>query len=162
MSTQTINRGTETAYPTVSNMNSLANDAAKPIGVVDDSATKAEDYNVHLEITLETSGVGATGYVEILLLESTESTSADFTDGIDPTTTSDVATSIKNATLLRVLNANANSQVIKAQFSLLSDLAGKVKVNPKYHSLLIVNKTGAAFAASGHEITYTAIKHDIA
>lgn len=161
MATQTINYGTETAI-TATNINSLANNAAKPLPVVDNSSTKAVDEKVHFEVTLGSSGVSSTGTIELYLLESAESTTADFTDGIDPTSSSDVASSIKNAVLLRVLNANANSQVVKCIFDLVSDLRGALQNCPQYWSLLVLNRSGAAFAASGHEVTHTAIKYDVA
>ncbi|MCC6328990.1 MAG: hypothetical protein IT174_10770 [Acidobacteria bacterium] len=161
MATQTINYGTETAI-TATNINSLANNQAKPLPVVDNSSTKAIDAKVHFEATLGSSGVSATGTIELYLLESTESTTADFSDGIDPTSASDVAASIKNATLLRILNANANSQVVKVIFDLTADVRNELANCPKYWSVLVLNKSGAALAASGHEANYTAIKMDFA
>ena len=164
MATQNISYGTETAFssPGPSNLNSLANNAAKPVGVCDNSSTKAVGYKCYLELTLNSSGVSSTGTIEVYLLESTESTSADFTDGIDPTSSSDVASSIKNAKLLAVFNANANSQVVKATLDLLGDFFGSLRDCPKYFSLLIVNKSGAALASSGMEATFTPITYTVA
>lgn len=161
MAVQTINYGTETAF-TVTNINSLANNAAKPIGVVDNSTTKALDYRVYLEVSLNTTGVSATGSLEIYLIESSESTTADFSDGIDPAGTADVSASIKNAPLLAILNANANSQIVRAIIDIGTDLRGLVRNCPKFWSVVVLNKSGAAILATGNEASYTAIKSDIA
>ena len=161
MATQTINYAAEAAI-TATNLNSLANNAAKPLPAVDNSSTKAVDYKVYFEATLGASGVSATGTLEIYLIESTEGVAPDYTDGIDPAGTSDIASSIKNATLMRVLNANANGQVVRCVFDLTGDLRGTNRVCPKYWALVVLNKSGAALHASAHEVTQTAIKYDLA
>jgi hypothetical protein len=161
MAVQNIAYGTETAF-TVTNINSLANNAAKPIGVVDNSSTKAVGYKIYLEITLNSSGVSSTGTVEVYLIEGTEaSTGTDFTDGIDPAGSSDIASSIKNAKLLRILNANANSQVVRDVFDILGDMRGQMMDCPKYFTLVIYNKSGAAINSSGNEASYTAITYTV-
>jgi hypothetical protein len=163
MATQNIAYGTETAFATASNLNSLGSAAAKPLGVVDNSSTKAVDYKVYLEITLNSSGVSSTGLIEVYLIEGTEaSTGSDFTDGIDPAGTSDIASSIKNAKLLAVLNANANSQVVRTVVDILGDLFGVMRDCPKYFTIVVYNKSGAALPSSTHEATYTAITYTVA
>lgn len=161
MATQTINYGTETNFGTLSNLHSLANNAAKPLGAVDNSSTKALNYRIWLQFTLNSSGVSATGTVEIYLIESTDG-GTDYTDGISPTTTSDIASSLKNAKLMAVLNANANSQVVRYAFDVLGDWRGCMRDCPKHFSIVVVNKSGATLASSGGEATYTAIKYDFA
>lgn len=162
MPTQTVLIGSETGF-TVTNVNSLANNQAKPLPAVDNSANKAVDFKVYVEITLPSSGVSATGTIEIYLIEGTESTSTttDWTDGIDPAGSANIASSIKNAKLLRIYNANANNQVVRSVFDLLSDLCGSMLNAPKYWALVIYNKCGATLPASGHEITYSSVKYEI-
>ncbi len=154
-----ISYGTRTVYGTVTNLNSLANSAAKPLQHVDNTTTKAIDYLFWLEIALNSTGVTATGSIEVYLLESQISGSGDTTDGIDMATptTSDVAASIKNAKLLEVLAANANNQIVRFAGRLRDYIASV----PNFHGLLIVNKSGAAFAASGHDAQHVAITETI-
>jgi hypothetical protein len=161
MATLTVNYGSETAV-TATNLNSLANNAAKVIGgaAVDNSSTKAVDFQLYVEVTLGAASVSATGTLELYLIESSESTTLDFTDGIDPTSSSDISSSLKNAKRLAVFNANANAQVIKAVVNLSSHPG--VRNAPKYWAPVIYNKSGAALHASAHEMTQTAIKYDVA
>lgn len=163
MANRNIAYGTETAI-TATNINSLANNEAKVVGgaSIDNSSTKAIDYKLYVEVTLNSTGVSASGSLEVYLIESTESTTADFSDGIDPTSASNIAASLKNARLLDVLNANANNQVVKAVIDITGDLAGRIRNCPKYWAPIVLNKTGAAINSSGNEMTQTAITETIA
>ena len=161
MATESANYGTRTAFGTLTNLNSLANAAAKVLGHVDNATSvKALNYHVWLELALNSTGVSATGTVSIYLLEGQVSGSGDTTDGIDMSTpsTSDVAASIKNAKLLEILAANANSQVVRWHARLL-DFISDV---PNFWGLLILNNSGAAFASSGHDAQYVPLKRDVA
>lgn len=161
MTTRTLNYGSHTAFGTLTNLNSLANAAAKPLQHVDNSTTtKAIDYLIYLEIVLNSAGVSATGTIDIYLLEGEVSGSGDTTDGIDMSTptTSDQAANIKNATLIKTLNANANSQTVRWQCRLLDYIANV----PNFWGLLIKNNSGAALAASGHDGQYVPLKEDFA
>lgn len=161
MTTATINYGTRTAFGSVSNLNSLANDTSKPFAHVDNATSiKALDYAFWLEFTLNSTGVSATGTILVYLLESQISGSGDTTDGIDMATpvNSDQDANIKNARLLEVLDANANNQVVRFN-GRLGDYIGNV---PNFWGLLIRNLSGAAFAASGHDAQYVPIKYDSA
>lgn len=160
MATTTQNYGTRTAFGTLSNLNSLANNAAKVLSQVDNTTTKALDYLIWLEITLASTGVSASGSVEVYLLEAQVSGSGDTTDGIDMATptTSDIAASLKNAKKIDVLTANANSQVVRWNTRLLDHISNV----PPFWGLAIKNVSGAAFAASGHDAQYQSIKYDIA
>jgi hypothetical protein len=159
--TQTLNYGTRTQFAGFSRLNSVANSQAFTVGAVDNSTTKAVNEKVELKVTLGSSGVSATGTVEVYALESEDNTT--WSDGITGDVTGNQAANLKNAKLLAVLNANANSQVVNFQF----DLVGQGGINPlvdvpKYWSLLVYNKSGAAFAASGNDAQYTPIKYDVA
>lgn len=160
MATRTINYGARTAHGTLTNLNSLANSAAKVLSHIDNTTTKAVDYLHWIEIALAGTGVSATGTIEVYVLEGQISGSGDTTDGIDMATpsTANVAASIKNAKLVAVLAANANSQIVRHHFRLLDYFAAV----PNFHGLLIRNLSGTALAASGHDAQYVALKEDIA
>lgn len=162
MATVTTTYGTETAI-TATNLQSLANNAAKPLPAVDNSTTKAVDYKVYFESTLAAASVSSTGTLEVYLIEGSESTSTttDWTDGIDPAGTGDIASSLKNARLLRIFNANANNQVVREVFEITADLRGVTRNCPKYWALVVKNLSGAALHATAHEVTQTAIKYDV-
>lgn len=160
MAARKLAYGTRAAYGSVSNMNSLASGAAKTTQHRDNSTDLAIDYEVYVELTLNSTGVSATGTIELYLLESGVSGSGDTTDGIDMATpsTADVAASIKNAKLLAVLAANANNQIVRWQ-GRLRDFVANV---PKFHGILVRNLSGAALAASGHDIQNAPITETIA
>jgi hypothetical protein len=52
MATETVLYGTETAFGTASNLNSLASAAAKPLGAVDNSSVLATNYKWKVKVTL--------------------------------------------------------------------------------------------------------------
>jgi len=154
-----LNYGTRTAFGTITNLNSLANDNSKPFTHVDNTTTKAIDFLFWLEIALNSTGVSATGTIEVYLLEGQVSGSGDTTDGIDMSTpaTTDQDANIKNAKLIEVLAANANSQVVRFN-GRLRDYVANV---PNFWDLLIRNMSGATTAASGHDAQYVPIKEEL-
>lgn len=161
MAARNLAYGTRTAFGSVTNINSLANNAAKPLAQVDNATSvKALDYLLFVQATLASSGVSTTGTIEIYLLEAQASGAGNTTDGIDMATpaTTDQAANIKNAKLLAVLAANASGQVVRWQ-GRLRDFIADV---PNFFSLLIVNKSGAAIAATGNDAQYVAITETIA
>lgn len=160
MASHKIAYGTRTAFSQEDNLTSLANSAAKPLGEVDNSSTLALDYTVYLKIQLAAASVSATGSIEVYLLEKDDATADSWTDGIDGDSTSDSVSSLKNARLLEVLVANANNQVVIWQ----GRIADYVSTPPKYWTLLIYNRTGAAFTGTdgNHDAFYTAITGTIA
>jgi hypothetical protein len=156
MAVSTITYGTTTAFGSASNLNSLANDNSKPLGAVDNTTTKAPDYEFYLQLTLGSSGVSATGYIEVYLLESDTGASTQSTDGIDMAASADQDANIKNARRIAALAANANNQVVRWH----SRLMDYVSVAPEFWSLLIRNMSGATLSASGNDADYTSIKYD--
>jgi hypothetical protein len=155
MASATTTFGTQTAFGSVANLNSLTSAAACAIGAVDTSATGALAFEIDFSITLAASAVSSTGVLTFYLIQSMTSTSSGFSDGISPTGTS-VASSIKNATIIRTYNANANSQVVADTFYL------PVPAPAKYWSLVVSNGSGATLASSGHSFNYTPITETIA
>ena len=155
MAVRTTTFGTRTQFTNYTNLNSLANNAAKPLAVVDNSTTKADRYDVEVSVTLGASSVSATGTIEWYLINALQNSAAsDWTDGIDPAGTSDISSSLKNARCIRVSAANANSQVVRERFVLPARAM-------KFFTLVALNKTGAAFASSGNDAQYMSVKDDI-
>lgn len=156
MGTVSPNYGTRTAYPSVSNLASLASTSAVAVGNVTNStapaglSATADGFKVDAKVVLAASGVSATGTLSFYVIESTDG-GTTYSDGISPSSGSNQAASIKNARLAFVAVANAVSQTVAVTF----DLPG---INPpKDHSILVLNGSGAALAASGHALDYTAI-----
>jgi hypothetical protein len=142
--------GARTDFTLASNIASLANNAAKPLGKVNNTTLDAHEINLELEITLASAGVSTTGFVEVWLIESqADGGTSDYTDGINPDGTADIASSLKNARCVLTLIANASGTVVRYKSRLpVGQLA-------PYFTLVIVNKSGAAMAASGHVAKYT-------
>jgi hypothetical protein len=146
--------GSRTEFTSDSNLNSLANGTAKPLGVVDSTATNAVGYKVEIEAALASTGVSATGTITVYLIEAATNTTTTFTDGINPAGTS--AVTVVNARPIRVLNANMASTTVYDTFDL------PVVNAPKYWSLVISNGSGAAFASSGNGVWYTPVTYTTA
>jgi len=156
MAVRTLPQGTRTAFGSASNLNSLANNAAKPLGAIDNSINKKPYAWVELTVTLGSSGISSTGTIEWYLIQAlVNSAATDWQDGIDPASTSDVASSIKNARRVRTSTANANSQVVRERFQL------PVADPGKYWTIVALNKTGAAFASSGNGAYYADQQDDL-
>jgi hypothetical protein len=161
MATQTILYGTETAFNLASNLNSLASAAAKPLGAVDNSSTLGVNYKWKVKVTLPAASVVATGTVEVWLIESQldTTTSAEWSDALNPAGTADIAASLKASKQLAVVPANAVNQVVTIQGELVGP---QLSDCPKFWTLVVVNKCGVALGASGHAATFTSIKYSVA
>ncbi len=143
--------GTRTEFGQDSAVNSLASGQAACVGAVDNSSTKADAFKIDLTLKLATTGVTSTGSIVVYMVESADGT--NYTDGINVTSTGNQASSIKNAPVVRVLNATANSQVIQVVFDLPAAHA------PKNFSLVVSNGSGAAMLSSGNTAYYTPITY---
>jgi hypothetical protein len=144
-----INYGTRTEFGSDSNLASLANAAACAIGQVDNHSAGNCGYLVDFTIVGASSGVSATGTVVFYLIQApnVSGSPGTYTDGISVTGAS-VAGAIKNARLVYVANLNANSLTINDCFLLPVPDPGA------FWSLVILNSSGAALAASGHSVYY--------
>ena len=150
MATSTISYGTRTAFGSAANLNSLASGAACALGAIDNTAGN-DGFIIDVSIVLGT--VAATGTLTIYLIQSSQSTTTGFADGISPTGAS-VAGSILNAIPIRTLaTPNSSGATVADTFRLpVADPA-------KYWSLVVLNGTGAALAASGHAVDYTSLTY---
>lgn len=157
MGTIAVNYGTRTAYPSASNVNSGASAGAWTVGNVNNTASPAglsalaTGFKIDATIKLATTGVTSTGTVVFYLVESADG-GTTYTDGLSPTSTASQSASLKNARIVAVALASANSQIVNVSF----ELSG---IPPKDHTILVSNGSGAAFSASGHQISYVAVNY---
>lgn len=155
MATQSILYGTRTEFGSDANLNSLATGASKPLGAVSNSSALAIGYKIDVVITLGSSGVSAAGSINFFLAESYDG-GTNYTDGISPTSSSDVTASMKNVVQVGFANANAVNQVVRFGFDLPRQLA------PKNFTIIAQNNTGAAFTSTANVAYYTPINYTVA
>jgi hypothetical protein len=141
--------GTRSAFPNMSNLNSLAAGAVVGLGAVDNTTTLADNYKIDTNIVLASAGVSATGTLVYYLIESGDGIS--YTDNLNPGGTGLVAP--KNGKVVRVLNANSNSQVVIDTFDL------PVITCPKKFGIIVANSSGAALPVSGNAVSFTPITY---
>ena len=149
--------GTRAAYPNVTNLNSQPSAASRTIGAVDATATTPANpvgFKVDYTFKTATTGVTTTGTISVYLLESADG-GTTYTDGMNAATTTDQTSSIKNATAIKTIQANANSQTCTDTFDLPRNFC------PKNHTLLIQNGTGAALLSSGNTLSVTPINFTV-
>ena len=156
MATVSIAYGTRTEFGNDGNLNSITNTTAVVIGPCDNSSTLAGGFKIDATIKLASTGTTSTGSVTFYLIESCDG-GTTYTDNItNVTTSSNQSASIKNAKVVFVATANANSQVVNVEFDL------PVIAAPKKFSLIISNGSGATLSASGHSVYYTPINYTVA
>ena len=138
----------------VSRMTSLANDAAKVLATISfDSINSPADVLFHLETKTGASGVDTvSGAYEFYLLSKMGTD--DWTDGIDPTTDTDIAASLKDAVHIKPTKANANALAIDI-YRYLSSIIGPI---PDQVAIVIKNLTGAASDSVAGSHTFSAWK----
>lgn len=147
-----ITYGTRTAFSLASNLASLASNNAKPLGKVDNSSALDFAFFIELEFTTGTP-VADPKVLEVFLITAASDTSSTYTDAINPASTSDVASSIKNAAGVFLARADASSTLFRAHFVL--DLG-----HPwPFWTLVPRNSSGVALSASGYAAHYTPIKY---
>ena len=144
--------GTRTQFSQDTALNSLASAGAVCVGAVDNGTTKADGHKLDLTLKLATTGVTSTGTVVVYLHESTDG-GTTYADGINVTSTGNQASSVKNAPVVRVLAANANSQTINVAFDLPAIHA------PKNFAIVVSNGSGATLSSTGHSVYYTPITY---
>ncbi len=131
-------------------LTSLANSAAKGLGSLGATLTEYVDDNVApIKIKTGAASVSASGTVLVYVVTSEDG--SNWTNGIDPTSTSDQSSKLTGLTPLSpVLNANANATTyFFPEFSIYSILG----FMPSYWSVVILNQTGAAFDATASNFT---------
>jgi len=150
-----------TAFSAASNLNSLANNTAKPLGEVDNSTNDYPSAKLHLILNLAVSGQVMGGAVEIYLISKIEDNSlnSDWSDQINADDTNDVSGNIYNAQLIHTLRADEVMDAVDITWN-CNDLSALVGSDlPPYWTLVIFNKTGAAFVSSGHTAQYAHVSY---
>lgn len=158
MASVSIGWGTRAAYSAVTNLNSQGSAAARTIGPVDGTATTPANpvgFKIDYTIKAATTGVTSTGTVTFYLIESADG-GTTYTDNMNANTTTDQASSIKNAVAIRQIKLDANSATAQGVF----DLPGQF--TPKNHTLLLLNSSGAALLSSGQSVSYTPMYYTVA
>lgn len=149
--------GTRTAFSVASNLNSLVSTQAKPMGSVDTPtpppSTPCLGFLIDISITPASASVSSTGVISVYLIQSLDG-GTNYTDRISPSGTSNIASSLKNAKLVRTMAVNAVSGTI-AVFQ--DDFFLPVQCPAPKWSLVILNSTGADLPSSGHSINYTPV-----
>jgi hypothetical protein len=155
--------GTHTSL-TVTNINGLASSATAgwKSAVIDNRTTAALDYEVCVTVDLADTAPAndqavyvyvARGYhdgANWLLDDSGTATAPDGTEG-----TYTIGAGGGNLKLVAVLKYTAQNQVVRKTFNIGPSLGYKIGDG---FSLIVVNYTGAATAATGNSIYYKAIK----
>ena len=149
----------EVKYGTKTNLTitvaSLADGSARESTSVSNGTNKFQGVQVGGFIQANSSGVSATGYVNVFAYGSVD----DGTTNSDAATGTDSAHTLEdNAILLGRVSLNANSQVAQfGPFSLESVFNGMV---PEDWGIIIENQSGAALDSTGgnHEIHYKGLK----
>lgn len=135
------------------NLNSLANNAAKPLGVVDFNTNNAHDATVKIEAQLAAAGVSATGTLALYFIGTQDN--VDWTDGINPADTADVSTQIKNATLIGSIKADVNGLLALK----VSDIFSNIGQGFAQGCVIVWNKSGAALQATGNDADYQTVSY---
>jgi hypothetical protein len=145
--------GTTTGFTASANLNSLADGQAKPLGVVDNTSLKYPNAYVSLNFAA-TSGLAYEGAIELYFLSCIDTTSDKWSDDINPDTTSNVSASIANAKLISPTLRADNTLSGKDIVWVCNDLAKEVGDLPLKWTIIVYNKTGQAFRATGKKAVY--------
>ena len=151
---------------TITNLNSLASGqyAGWQSAKVDDTLTKALDYEIAVKLTMANTAPAndkvAYVYAVPWYYDGSSWFPADIGTTTLPTGTEATVTiaSPNDIKLLGVLNYTTQQMVLEGVFSLLNAFGQYL---PDGWSLVIINYTGAAIAASDNMVAYKAIKVDI-
>jgi len=163
MTTSGIDYGS-VSQMTVANLNSLANSASAgwQSDRVDNTSVKAVDYQVNLKIDLENTAAANDKAIYVYVVPWFWDGSA-FVAGADGGTTTPPSGAEGNYTIstthgfkmAKVIPYTASGQVVYGYFS-IANLFGSM---PDGWSLVIINYTGAAIAASGNAVQFKPIKY---
>ncbi len=144
---------TDIPAPQVANLNSLANNAAKPLGVVNFETNNAHDASLKLKVQLAATGIDANGTLELYFIGSADG--IDWTDGIDPVSVTDVSGSIVNADRLDVLDANVDNLLVIDVVDIFSAVGNSFQQG----CVIVWNKSGAASQATGNDADYQTVNY---
>ena len=150
MSTLTLQAGSRTTL-TTSALNSLASATYVSAGTIDVSSTDPVDVVVEVEATPGT----VSGNKQVLVFAQVSFDNTNFSTGPTSGTTT---TDEPNLRYVGAVPVQTNSTLQRNAFSVASAL-GYV---PPYFKIIVKNDSGAALAASGHAVYYTAYTGSVA
>lgn len=135
---------------------SLANSSARQSAAVSNASNLFEDALVQFACTSATSGVSATGVVNIYAVASVDggATYGESATGTDGAITLTVPT---NAKLIGQMNVVATSKAYKSNpFSVAAAFGGFL---PQYWVIIIQNLSGAALSSTATLLQYQGVMH---
>jgi hypothetical protein len=136
-------------------LNSLANAAARRAAAVDNSSNLYDDALVQVSITTAAAATSATGYVAVYAYASGDQGTLYETGGA-----TDAGHTLRgDEKLLGYFAAIANSTVYTGVFNVAKAYGG---VLPRNWGVIVENRTGAAFAASGNSVNYQGVTYTVA
>ena len=131
---------------------SLANAAMRQSAYVDNATDLFLNALVSAIFTLNSSGVSATGVINIYAY-GTANNGSSYTSGASGANASYTGEKL-NLLLVASLDANANSEVVSTTFDIASAFGG---VLPARWGLIVENLSGAALSASTSELRYQGV-----
>jgi len=160
MATMKQSVGALTAFSSASNLNSLANNAAKPLGQVDNSSNDYPNAKLHFVFNLAVASLVMGGSIEIYFLSCIETpgTNENWSEGINPADTNDVSEDIYNLKPIATLRADDVMNSVDITWN-CNDLAALVGDLPPYWTLVVWNKSGQALISSGHTAEYALVSY---
>lgn len=150
--------GSPVALPLLSNLQSLADGAAKPLGQLGTAATGYVDRTFTLRITTGVGAVSSGQLIFFFVTAENATPTTDWTDGINPTAVVTQHTKITGASLSQVIyriGQGQNTTLLPSttytipQFSVLSVLGFR----PTFLSIVAWNQTGGALSATASDFS---------
>jgi len=145
--------GALTGFTASTNLNSLADKAAKPLGVVDNTSLKYPNAFVSLNFNA-TQTLAYDGAIELYFLSCVDTSNDKWTDDINPDGTNDVSGSLVNAKMISPAITANNDYSNRSIVWVCNDLAKEVGDLPSKWTIIVYNKSGQALKASGNRAVY--------
>ncbi len=152
MPTIYVKQGNLTGFAASDNLQSLANNQAKPLGVVDNTGAKYPNAYVYLSFNASQS-LEPGGTIDLYFLGCVDTANDKWSDNINPSTTSNVSASILNTKTIIPLVAD-DSISDEAIVWVCNDLAKEVGDLPPKWTIVVYNKSGQPLRPSGHRAVY--------
>jgi hypothetical protein len=154
-----LSQGTLTTFPLASNLTSLPSGQAMglgslPVGQTTPATQYYDDNIAPIQITSGASGVSASGTASLYVVCSEDNT--HWTGGVNPAVTADQSAALATLPALSTIAVVANATIYWFPEFSIYDVLGFM---PAYWSVVIYNKSGAAFASSGFIAQHSLISY---
>ena len=148
-------------FPNSTNLISLSDNKAVPLGTIDNSANDYPNAKLYFNLKMGSS-CRAGGTVDLYLMSCIEGSgnSSNWTDGISPTASPSVTTGINNMPLIHSLKADKKWSTGRIVW-VCNDLASKVGKLPPYWTICIHNNSGSTLG-TGHVTKYSLVSYQSA